>query len=131
MSGEDLADWIKQKMIVDQKSVLEVNKEAISRYIGITSAGDPVLLVEKTQLKGQQAVMFYLIGKYMAKIAGCSDDAGASYSEVFRSLGLPRGTVGRCLRELEGAGMAVNRADGKYEIVLSSLATFFANLGSD
>jgi len=128
MTGESLAGWIRENMTVDGMAVIEMNKETVSRFIGITPTGEPMLLVDKKELKGRQAVMLYLIGKYMAKVAGYCDNACSKFSDVARSLGMPKGTVGRCLRELESAGSIAECTDGGYVIVLSSLSTFFAGL---
>lgn len=128
MTGGDLGDWIRENMTVDGMSIIEMNKEIISKFIGITPTGEPILLVDKKELKGQQAVMLYLIGKYMAKLARYTDGPCAKYSDIVRSLGMPKGTVGRCLRELESAGSIAECDDGGYVIVLSSLSTFFADL---
>ncbi len=128
MKEEDLVSWIKENMTVDGMSVIERNKETISKFIGITPTGEPILLVDKKGLKGRQAVMLHLIGKYMAWLAEYTADGCSKNSDIVRSLGMPKGTVGRCLRELEGAGLIAGCTDGGYAIVLSSLSTFFADL---
>jgi len=125
---EELVNWIKDKMTVDEMSVLETNKEIISKFIGITKDGKSILLVDKAKLNGQQMIVLYLIGKFMSKLAGYANQANTKNIEIAGSLGIPPGTVGRCLRELENAGTISRSEKGGYEIILSSLPTFLSTL---
>jgi hypothetical protein len=128
MTEKGLAAWIKEKMTVDEMAIIEMNKEIIAKLVGITKEGKVLLIVDKSKLKGQQIVTLYLVGKMMSKIAGYTDSASARLAEIVDNMGVPMGTVGRCLRELENAGIARKSDEGGYEIVLSSLASFLNNV---
>lgn len=127
MAEESLAEWIKSNMTIDERSVLEAHKEEVAKLIGITKGGGVVLLKDKSTMGARRMVVLYLVGKHMSRLAGYSDTTTARNVEISRALGMPDGTVGRCLRELEISGFVSKSQEGGYEIVLSSLATFFAS----
>lgn len=129
MAQNTLGDWIKANMTVDEMSVLDAHKETIARFVGVTKDGRIILLKDKSQMDAQQMVVLYLIGKYMARLAEYTDVETARNIEIAGALGIPKGTVGRCLRELEAQGLASKSDGGGYRIILSALATFFASMG--
>lgn len=124
---DDLRQWVIENMTVDDKSVLMENKERVSQLVGITSEGKVVLKVEKESMNAQELVLVYLLGKLFANTAGYANEKSAKNSEIAEELGIPAGTVGRCLLELRKSGMA-RPVEGGHELVLSSLPSLLKRL---
>ncbi len=122
MIDEDLGKWIRDTMTVNEESLIYANKELISRLVSLTKEGKVILSVDKSDLTGSQIVLLHLVGKLFAKVAGYSTNSSATNSEIASEMGIPLGTVGRCLMELRSRGFV--RPLGKEEghgLVLSAL----------
>jgi hypothetical protein len=120
-TSEDLSRWIRENMTVDDNAIIAENKEAVAHLVGLTNEGKVVLKVDKSRLTSRQAVLLYLLGKLFSKVAGYSQDRSATHTEIFTELGMPSGTVGRCLQELRKQGFVRDGTAGGNEIVLSAV----------
>jgi hypothetical protein len=120
-TSDDLSQWIRENMTVNEHSILNENKEAVAALVGVTIDGKVVLKVDKSELNSRQLVLAYLLGKLFSKMAGYSQHISATNNEIASELGMPIGTVGRCLLELRKQGFVRHGQDGGNELVLSCI----------
>lgn len=128
MSQNDLEEWIKNNMTIDDKSVIDAHREVISKLIGITNNGKVVLKVPKNGLRSSDLISLCLIGKFLGKVAGYLKTPNARNQDIASEMGIPEGTVGRVVTELEKRGMIKRSENGGYEIVLSSLPSILSQI---
>jgi hypothetical protein len=128
MNENDLGEWIRQKMTVDDNQILNENKDIISTLVGLSPEGKVMLKVVRERFNGRQIVLLYLVGKLYSKVAGYSQERSASNSEIINETGLPSGTVGRCLLELHKQGYVRDGSNGGHELVPSSIPSILASL---
>jgi len=89
---KSLRDKILEEMSVDYESTLEKNFDIAKKYLKITSNGTVDVLI-KDQVRGQDKVALYLIGKLYAKEAGKADTKMVDNSELAEELGAPKGSI--------------------------------------
>lgn len=109
----NLKERIINEMTVNYSDALEKNFDLAKQFIRITKEGKVDVLV-KDKLTGMETILLYLVGKLYAKEAELTptDDVGGK--ELMDELGIPRGSLGRWLKDLRDANKinTVNR--GKY-----------------
>lgn len=95
----DLADKIRNEMVVDYSGILEKNLELAKHLIRITDRGT-VEVPQKRNLSAKERIMLYLIGKLYAKEAKLSEIESAGNQEIMEELNMPEGTLLPRLKEL-------------------------------
>ena len=130
MAGDELRSWIREKMTVDEGSVLNEHKDLVSRFLGLASDGRVFIRLDKGKLTTTEQVALYLVGKIYSNVAGYSENAEASNDELGRELGMPGGTVRRVTMELRRAGWITTGERGSQEVVLNALPVILKKIDS-
>jgi hypothetical protein len=120
MENEDLVEWIKQNMTIDDKIVLLANKEKIAEFVGLSTNGDIIIKIDKSKKNAQQLILIYLIGKFYSKIVGYSDTHTITNTELSEEMGIPKGTISWSILQLTKNGLIKNEKSG-HSILLSAI----------
>jgi len=118
---KELQDWIQKNMISDEFEILSSYKERIARIVGITSSGNIVFRVNLSTFDNKLRIAFYLIGKLMAYFVEKVEKPAASNKEIESILGIPKGTVGRSLKELREQYIVRQMERGLHEIIVNKI----------
>lgn len=104
-----------QRLIVDAEA-LDKEKLAslITGNLGISQAGDVIILPGFNSLTTKSKILSILLAKKAAKVMGLIDTETTGSKEITQKTGLPEGTVGRELAELKNARLIGN--EGGYFI---------------
>ena len=118
-----------KELYVKEGSSKELLKKTLSGNIKLTETGDVLL----TSIKpAKRAIVMYLLGNKVLKLDGVKQEEAEGPAEIFQRTGIPRGTVGRELKELSDDGFVKTTEDGKYFIpdnLLLRIHELFENKG--
>ena len=109
----DLANTIRNEMVVDYSGILEKNLELAKHLIRITDRGT-VEVPQKSNLSAKERIMLYLIGKLYAKEAKLSDSESVGNRELKEGLNMPEGTLLRTFKELRDKREVTQVKSGRY-----------------
>jgi len=127
-SEHDLSSWVRSNMTVDDSSIMMTHKESVSRLVSLSNDGKVILLKDRKLFSSRQLVVLYLLGKLFAKVANYSTSRAAVNSEIAYELGVPKGTVGRCLMELREMGHVRPSQDEGNELLPSAIPAVLEEL---
>jgi DNA-binding transcriptional ArsR family regulator len=130
MSADELRDWVRQNMTIDEERVLDDHKDLVSRFLGLAPDGRVFVRLDKRKLTTTEQVALYLVGKVYSNVAGYSESVEASNEELGRELGMPGGTVRRATMELRQAGWIVTAERGSQRVILNALAAILEQIAS-
>ena len=94
-----LRDRILEEMAVDYANTLEKSFDLAKKFVKITSDGR-VDVVVKDQIRGQDKILLYLIGKVYAKEAGKVKEELVGNEELQEELGIGKGSLLPWLKRL-------------------------------
>jgi hypothetical protein len=107
-------------MVAEQASILRGMRDRVARVVSINddgSAGPRVGLA----LPAREAVLCSYVGKHYAAAAGLATQTSVENRELVESLGLPKGTVGRCVKELRDARLIQVLEEGRHTLPVSNI----------
>ena len=136
--GEDKADKIKERLVVDNDKIFEELLEGVEDILYLTEDGDAHLRVDKEELSKSEEILIYLVGSWFSSEANLRDSSEMSSSELARKTGLEKKVVSARISELKQSSKVSSPSTGKYRVkegrlreILSDLRKFSKEAGKD
>ena len=117
-SVSPLGEKVRQKLTVDESTLLDDHLDRLSRFIGLTADGKVVFKVDKGALTQRHLILLYAIGKYLAHEAGYAKEPYVTVEELMDELGLDIRVLSARCSELKREGLLVSPERGKYRALI-------------
>ncbi len=119
-SDAEMREWVRANKVAEQASILREMRDRVAKVVSISgdgSAGPRLGL----SLPARQMVLCSYVGKQYAAAAGLATDATVENRELVDGLGLPKGTVGRCVKELRDVRLIQVMEEGRHVLPISNI----------
>ena len=116
----EMREWVRSNMLEEQGSLLRGMRERIAKVVALNDDGT-VRPKPGVTLPAREMVLSSYAGKHYAVAAGLAEDPSIENKELTVSLSLPKGTVGRCIKELRDARLISSLEEGRHVLPLSNL----------
>lgn len=123
----DNAQWIKDHMTVDEGDVIAEFRSEIASYICVTKDGKVIINEGGQGMQQKDLIELFLIGKYMSNIAGYLTSPHIKNKIISAELGIPEGSVRRCIVELRKSGNIITSNDGN-KIIINKIPLFLKSI---
>jgi DNA-binding transcriptional ArsR family regulator len=114
-------------MVEERGALLRGMRERVAKIVSLNDNGT-VRLKPGVELPARDMVLSAYAGKHYAAAAGLANDVSIENKELVDSLSLPKGTVGRCVKELRDAHLISSVQEGRHVLLLSNLERAVAEI---
>jgi len=119
-TDEDLREWIRTNMVSERSTLLRDLRERAAKILSLNDDGS-IRPRPGVQLPARELVLSAYIGRHYAVAAGLTTDPSIENKELGTTLSLPKGTIGRCLKELRDARLIQAVTEGRHILPLPNL----------
>jgi hypothetical protein len=126
-SSNNLAQKIRDKLMVDEKKLFDEMLEKSSKYIQLDSAGG-IHFISLGSLRKLDAISLFLLGKRLAKDAGLIKDDITDAWESARATGMTKPVAAARLHDLVVSGRAESPDRAKFRVVIATASYILADV---
>jgi len=115
-----MREWVRRSMIVEPSKLLWQHKDRVTRHVLLDPSGG-IQLVPKEAQSAKGKVVAYFVGKQYAVAGELSQESSVENQELETKLNLPKGTIGRVVKELRDAHLIQALAEGRHVLPITNL----------
>lgn len=118
--NEDMGEKIRNRMMVDENTIIEQLLEEASKYIQLDSLGR-IYLRNVEKLRAIDLIALVLLGKRLAKEAKLVPNEFATIDQIVSLTGLKEKVITARLSELKKDGIIESESRGQYGLIMGNM----------